>query len=77
MNKNFKHDKFLSSGAFKDVYKGTPIKGSNLLVVKSIKHEVEEGKANFLAKANNLNPPLKSLSTMRVVRSKGRLLLGL
>lgn len=55
MTKNFNDSELLSSGAFGDVYKGTPYLGSSsLLAVKRIKHENEHGQETFLAEVNSL-----------------------
>ena len=54
MTKNFNDTELLSSGAFGDVYKGTPPLGTSLLAVKRIKHENEHGQETFLAEVNSL-----------------------
>ncbi|KAG0616194.1 hypothetical protein M758_5G097800 [Ceratodon purpureus] len=54
MTRNFSQGELLSSGAYGEVYKGTPPMGGRSLAVKRIKDENDDGEASFLAEVNSL-----------------------
>lgn len=55
ITKNFGDSELLSSGAFGDVYKGTPPSGGKLLAVKRIKENKAHAHVTSLAEANSLS----------------------